>query len=138
MAGKAVVTGPLGGIKTFSSHLGTGYAESDAKRWLDANNYPAFASGGTHRGGPAYIGENDLELVAPSRIYSPSETRQMLDNRAVVAELKELRSAFKAELEELRAHAQKTSENTRSIDRIQRGWQAHGIGIDPDQNKVTA
>lgn len=135
----ARITGPLGSTKVFDNGAyGSNWDQQAAINWIIGNRFPAFASGGTHRGGPAYVGENDLELVAPSRIYSPSETRQMLDNRAVVEELKQLRNAIKAEMEELRAHAQKTSENTRSIDRIQRGWQANGIGIDPDQNKVTA
>ncbi|MBY6135033.1 phage tail length tape measure family protein [Nocardioides marinus] len=54
----------------------------------DLGEIPAFANGGTHRGGLARVGENDIELVAPSRIYNPRETRAMLDNRDVVAELR--------------------------------------------------
>lgn len=57
----------------------------------DLGGIPAFANGGTHRGGLARVGENDIELVAPSRIYNPRETRAMLDNREVVAELRGLR-----------------------------------------------
>lgn len=58
---------------------------------------PAFASGGTHMGGVARVGENDMELVAPSRIYNPTETRQMLmggKDEDVVSELRALRMQF--------------------------------------------
>ncbi|MGR3574008.1 MAG: tape measure protein [Sagittula sp.] len=81
------VRGPLGGTRTFDTQ-----AEASAIiSKVIAGTVPAFAMGGTHRGGLARVGENDMELVAPSRIYSPSETRQMLDNRAVVNELRAMR-----------------------------------------------
>jgi TP901 family phage tail tape measure protein len=53
---------------------------------------PAYAAGGTHRGGPARLAEHGIEMVAPSHIFNPSETRAMLDNRAVVYEIQQLRS----------------------------------------------
>jgi len=72
-----------------------GNAEDRAERLReqvrDLGGIPAFANGGTHRGGLARVGENDIELVAPSRIYNPRETKAMLDNRDVVAELRGLR-----------------------------------------------
>lgn len=120
------LTGPLGGTKVFGS-------QTEANAWLKANNYPAFAAGGTHRGGPAYVGEKDLELVAPSRIYNPSETRAMLDNRETVAELKALR----AEIAELRAHARRTADSAVQTEKTLKRVDALGLKIDPDQNKVT-
>lgn len=81
------VRGPLGGTRTFDTATAAQKTIADAV----AGRIPAFATGGTHRGGLARVGENDMELVAPSRIYSPSETRQMLDNRAVVDELRAMR-----------------------------------------------
>ena len=41
---------------------------------------PPFASGGFHRGGLRLVGENgpELEVTSPSRIYSNSDTQQML------------------------------------------------------------
>ncbi|MEO1949304.1 phage tail length tape measure family protein [Thioclava sp.] len=120
------LTGPLGGTKVFGS-------QTEANAWLRANNYPAFAAGGTHRGGPAYVGEKDLELVAPSRIYNPSETRAMLDNRETVAELKALR----AEIAELRAHARRTADSAVQTEKTLKRVDALGLKIDPDQNKVT-
>jgi hypothetical protein len=45
---------------------------------VNLGSIPAFAMGGTHRGGLARVGENDMELVAPSRIYNPAETRKMM------------------------------------------------------------
>lgn len=107
---------------------------------------PAFASGGDHLGGLRIVGERgpELEATGPSRIYNAQQTRSLLSsggNGEVVAELRALRSQnerLEQKVQELTAHAQKTSENTRSMDRIQRGWEANGIGIDPDQNRVTA
>jgi len=74
---------------------------------------PAFASGGTHRGGLARVGESDMELVAPSRIYSGSETRAMLDNREVVRELRELRREVAQLRDENTQLGKQTSNNTR-------------------------
>lgn len=134
MGDKTRIVGPLGGVKTFESHYGG--SRSQALAWLKAQNYPAFALGGTHRGGPAYIGEKDLELVAPSRIYSPGETRQMLDNREIVAELKRLRDDLRAELAEVRTWTRKTAEHARGVENIQRDIQQNGVGIDPTQNII--
>lgn len=120
-------TGPLGGTRTFGGM-------DHAKTYLKMANYPAFARGGQHQGGPAYIGEKDLELVAPSRIYSPTETKAMLDNREVVAELKALR----AELAELQAHARRGTESAVQTEKTLKRIDALGVKIDPDQNKVTA
>ena len=88
----------------------------------DLGGIPAFARGGTHRGGLARVGENDIELVAPSRIYNPADTKAMLDNREVVKELAELRS----ELAQMRAeqrslgiqtvtNTKKTADRTRQV-----------------------
>lgn len=54
---------------------------------------PQFARGGMHFGGMRLVGEEgpELEVTGPSRIYSAGQTRNMLDNSAVVAELKMLR-----------------------------------------------
>ncbi|WP_146038595.1 hypothetical protein [Paracoccus sp. SY] len=122
------IRGPLGGVRTFRDAMGTiGWQD-----WIKGQNFPAFATGGTHRGGPAYVGEKDLELVAPSRIYSPRETKAMLDNREVVAELKSMRS----EMSELRAHARRTAESVVQTEKTLKRVDAVGVKIDPDQNAV--
>jgi len=99
---------------------------SQEAAYLAAQQFPAFARGGSHDGGPAYIGENDLELVAPSRIYNPSETRSMLDNRQVVEELRALREELRALKDESRQLGLQTADNTRSIAKITRKWDVIG------------
>lgn len=82
------VNSPLAGQQTTLKDLRAAYRKLTGEA-------PSFATGGDHRGGFAHIGENDLELVAPSRIYNPGETKAMLDNREVIAELKALRAEVK-------------------------------------------
>lgn len=124
------VRGPLGGIRTFSDPMGyTSWQE-----FIKRQNFPAFATGGTHRGGPAYIAETGPELVMPSRIHNPRETRAMLDQRETVAELRALRD----EMRELVAHARRTSDSTVQAQKTLQKIDALGVKIDPDQNKVTA
>ena len=103
-----------------------------AEEWVNSN-YPAFAKGGTHTGGPAVIAENAPELVAPSRIYNGSQTRAMLDNSGVVRELQRVR----AELAEMKAHARRAAEAGVNTEKLMRKADALGVKIDPDQNKVT-
>nr|WP_315237722.1 tape measure protein [uncultured Albidiferax sp.] len=66
---------------------------------------PAFASGGDHSGGVRLVGENgpELELTGASRIYSASQTRDILrpadggDSAALVAEVRALREDNRAQ-----------------------------------------
>lgn len=78
---------------------------------------PGFAAGGMHMGGLRFVGERGIELEAtgPSRIYSNSQTTDILRNamsgggqQELVAEVRALR----AEVARLTAVAQKTSGNT--------------------------
>lgn len=123
------IRGPLGGAKILTGYY---YPPKEvAENWIKRNNFPAFATGGMHGGGPAYVGERDLELVAPSRIYNPSETRKMLDNREVVQAIGKLWSEMKALREEHRQLAMATAENTRKIQRdIARGM---AVGFPTDE-----
>lgn len=72
---------------------------------------PGFAAGGMHSGGLRLVGEAgpELEVTGPSRIYSASQTRDLLSNRETVAELRAMR-------EEL---ARMRSENTQLALRIE-------------------
>ncbi|ULB10739.1 hypothetical protein ORIO_12580 [Cereibacter azotoformans] len=74
-------------------------------------NVPGFAAGGLHAGGLRLVGEQgpELEVTGPSRIYSASQTRDMLGQRETVAELRAMR-------EEL---ARMRSENTQLALRIE-------------------
>lgn len=59
---------------------------------------PAFAAGGYHSGGLRLVGENgpELEYTAPSYISNNRDTRNLLDNSELVAEVRELRRELKA------------------------------------------
>lgn len=99
----------------------------------DLGATPAFAGGGLHTGGMARIGENDMELVAPSRIYSPSETRSMLDNRAVVAELRRLNSEVSKLRDEQRQLGLQTASHTKKTADLSKKWDVVGQPVrNPD------
>lgn len=92
-----------------------------------AGGVPAFADGGNHRGGLARVGETDMELVAPSRIYSPRETRKMLDNAEVVAELRALRREVADLREENRQLGLRADKQRKDTARTLRGWDVAGM-----------
>jgi tape measure domain-containing protein len=64
---------------------------------------PAFASGGAHAGGWAMVGENGPELayMPPARIYTAAQTAGMLDQGAVLDELRQLRADNRAQAGEI-------------------------------------
>nr|WP_111300358.1 hypothetical protein [Paracoccus saliphilus] len=98
-------------------------------------NVPGFALGGSHVGGLRIVGENgpELEATGASRIYSNSQTQKMLDNRAVVAGLREVAKR----LEAVETFTRKTSESTTSSDKTLKRIDALGVKIDPEQNLVS-
>jgi hypothetical protein len=89
---------------------------------------PGFASGGFHAGGLRVVGENgpELEFTGPSRIASNPQSRQLLDNSELVAELRALRgetSRMRADLTELsRRNNRNTKQAADTLDR----WEAIG------------
>ncbi|MDY0212550.1 MAG: hypothetical protein RBR06_06055 [Desulfuromonadaceae bacterium] len=93
-----------------------------------AVNVPGFASGGYHSGGLRLVGENgpELEATGPSRIYTAAQTQQMLrgsGNRALIAEIRALRS----EVIRLRAEAAATARNTHGTRRQLERWDGDGM-----------
>ena len=58
-----------------------------------ATSIPAYASGGDHSGGWAIVGEQGPELInlPPSTVFNASKSSQMLDNSALIAEVRALR-----------------------------------------------
>lgn len=67
--------------------------EQFRKRIRALGGIPSFASGGRHMGGLRLVGEEgpELEATGPSYIHSAGQTERILDNRAVVEELRQLR-----------------------------------------------
>jgi hypothetical protein len=98
-----------------------GFGLSDVKSDLAKNasndtGIPAFALGGTHAGGLRIVGERgpELEYTGPSRIYSNSDTRRMLDNREVVSVLNRL-LAIEARMEARLSDIRDDTRRTRQI-----------------------
>lgn len=54
---------------------------------------PAFANGGMHSGGMRLVGERgpELEVTGPSRIYSASQTKQMMHDDVLRKEVREMK-----------------------------------------------
>jgi len=74
-----------------------GFGVADVLTDLEKNaatdtGVPAFALGGMHRGGWRMVGERgpELEYTGPSRIYSASDTRAMMDTSRMEDSLTEL------------------------------------------------
>lgn len=77
-----------------------------------ALNVPAFADGGAYGGGLALVGEEGPELInfaGPGQVFTARQSASMLDNGAVVAELRELRRGQEMLRAESRATAMHSS-----------------------------
>lgn len=104
------VTGPMGGVQH-------GLSYDQAYSLMDdviTGVIPAFATGGTHAGGLRLVGENgpELEATGPSRIYSASQTKDLLSGGG--SDLSQKVHDMTEELKALR------SENTQLLARIYR------------------
>ena len=89
---------------------------------LTGKSVPAFATGGSFGGGLRIVGENgpELEATGPSRIFSASQTRAMLNgggNDEMVQELRALRQEVAGLRAEAQATAGHTSKTARLLDR---------------------
>lgn len=84
-----------------------------------------FANGGFHPGGLRVVGERgpELEFTGPSRIFSNQQSAAMLDNRAVVSELREVKSR----LENLDAALVSIAVRTVDMEARQRKWDVTGL-----------
>ena len=102
---------------------------------LTGKPVPAFAAGGFHTGGLRLVGERgpELEVTGPSRIYSATQTRALLqgggDNTALLAELQALRgevAALRRSNEQLQMQVVvNTGKAARQLDR----WDGEGLPV---------
>jgi len=92
-AGMAWYLGNLAAGKTDIGMIRQNINKSIEGTQFDETGIPKFASGGSHSGGWRMVGENgpELEYTGPSQVFSNSRSREMLDNRAVVAELQSMK-----------------------------------------------
>ena len=83
-----------------------------------------FASGGFHDGGWRMVGENgpELEKTGSSKIYSNQQSKSLVDNSELVAEVKALR-------EEIRAGQAVIANNTKATTKILRDVTQNGTSI---------
>ena len=91
--------------------------------------YRHFASGGVHTGGLRMVGETgpELEVTGPSRIYSASQTKGMMSNPELVAEIKELRREISdTKTEQRAASIAMVKYNKRTSDQL-RTWNSVGL-----------
>lgn len=91
---------------------------------LTGQSVPAFATGGYHAGGLRLVGEKgpELEVTGPARIFSASQTSQLLagsNNAELVAELRALRQENGELRFALEAIASHTSNTARRLERIE-------------------
>lgn len=123
-----------GGASTARDNYVAAYAKKQAAYQAIADlggTLPAFALGGQHAGGLRLVGENgpELEYTGPSTIMSNSNTRSLLNNDDVVAELRALRE----EVRNLRAEnkagdiaiERNTSKTAKMVDR----WEGIGMPV---------
>jgi len=88
-----------------------------------------FAAGGLHSGGARLVGERgpELEVTGSSRIYSNSDTMNMLSNAPVVLELRRLKRELEQMRDEQRQLGIQTATNTDRSYRILRSWDVVGL-----------
>ena len=101
----------LRGISATSLDSLMGWAIGTSNGWATSNGLPAFAKGGDHKGGWRIVGENgpELENTGPSRIHSNAQSKSLVDNSELIAEIKALREEVKAGQLAIAANTRKTA-----------------------------
>ena len=77
------------------------------------------------------MGENgpELEVTGPSRIFSNPQTKSMLDNSELIAEVKALREEVKLLRQDQRAQSSAVAENTKNTVKQMQRWDIDGIPV---------
>ncbi len=83
---------------------------------------PQFASGGEHFGGWRVVGENgpELERTGPSRIFSNGQSKSLVNNDELIAEIKQMK-------EEARANAIAIAKAAADTAKILARWEGNGM-----------
>jgi tape measure domain-containing protein len=94
-----------------------------------ATDVKKFANGGQHEGGLRVVGEygQELEHAGRSRIYSNSQSRQLLRTDEIVAELKAVRSELRETKEEQRQLGIAVAQNTKKTKDVLERWNVVGM-----------
>ena len=123
------------GIGSSSIDAAMGWAKGTSLKWATDNGLPAFAAGGMHAGGIRLVGETgpELEVTGPSRIWSASQTRAMLQPQQqqnlqpLIEEVKALREEVKRQREENLNGQLAIASNTSQTSRILKRWEGGGM-----------
>ncbi len=86
--------------------------------YADLVKVRGFAHGGIHPGGLRIVGERgpELEFTGPSRIFSNQQSAAILDNSALVAEIKAMRTELNAALVSIAVSSADTAKRVRKFD----------------------
>lgn len=98
-----------------------------AAAWL---GIPAFASGGNYKGGLALVGEQGPEVInfpSPGFVSNARDTRAMLDNRDVVAELRRSNDILERRLSKLEAGLFQVAKSTGDLERRWKKFDIDGM-----------
>ncbi len=113
--------GPGGGSGAVLNGIADAFAGGGGSGY-DPNNIPQFASGGMHLGGARIVGENgpEMEVTGPSRIFSASQTREILrpSSDAAADEIRQLRAQVAQLLEAARSSAQHAYRAAKVLDQL--------------------
>jgi hypothetical protein len=101
---------------------------------LTGQAIPAFASGGDFAGGLRIVGENgpELEATGPSRIFSASQTRDMMRGGGSNAELISEVRALRLEVTNLRAESRATATSNAAMLRLAQRAETDGTLVRTD------
>jgi hypothetical protein len=125
-------TGDLTGLLTAIKNAGgtisdlealSGHYQSDWRKAAASVGIPAFADGGSYRGGLALVGEEGPELINfsnPGQVYTAKQTASMLSGESseVVAELKAVRGEIIMLRAEVRADVSHNAKTAKLLDRV--------------------
>jgi hypothetical protein len=72
------------GLSIYAAAAARGWDPATVDAWLARTGLPAFATGGTHRGGARVVGERgwEIEYTGPSRIFNHADSQRLLQGVA--------------------------------------------------------
>lgn len=117
------------GISSTSLDRIMGWSAGTALKWATDNQLPAFAEGGSYKGGLALVGERGPELInfaQPGQVYNAQQTQQILggggqSQAALLQEVRALRNEVQGLRYEARATALHASKTADILDRVTQG-----------------
>ena len=112
---------------------------NDVLAWATAHGLPAFAGGGSTRGGLYLAGERGPELInsGPARIWNAAETASIFGGGDMAGEIRALRDEVKALRADRRADMPALVDAARSTAKTLTSWDAGGGAYVQTESGVT-